>query len=149
MRLTLFQKEATTMKKNISIILAMLMLLTLSGPAMAGSDDIVNLGTAQISRGDLDRLKAMVAGDPVPAAQAPAAEYLVDLGVVQVPLDDLDQIKAMIAGTYVAPVTVAASEPMVDVGKVVISRSDLESLRLLVADHLNDVRSHLARVNLR
>jgi hypothetical protein len=137
-------KEEPTMKKNVSLILSILMLLLVAAPALAGSDDILNLATAQISRGELDRLKAMVAGDPVPAAQAPAAEYLADLGVVQVPRDDLDQIKAMIAGTYVAPVTVAASEPMVDVGKVVMSRSEFEGLKRQVRDHLQEVHALIA-----
>jgi len=137
------------MKKNISIILASLMLLVSSGLALAGTDDIINLGTAQISNGELDRLKAMVAGDPVPAAKAPVKEVQVDLGVVELPKSDMNELRAMISGAYVTPKNVAAGEPMVDAGRVIMSRSEYESLKDIVSDHLKEVRSHIARLDLR
>ncbi|HDI58892.1 MAG TPA: hypothetical protein ENF48_00810 [Desulfobacteraceae bacterium] len=137
------------MKKINWIAFAMGMLLMVSGPALAGSDEIVNLGTVEMSRGDLDRIRAMVAGEVVSEAVAPVPEPSVNLGVVELARSDLDRIRALMAGAESAPVTVASGEEIVDVGRVALPRSEFEALKMQVSDGLKKIRSHLAWVALR
>lgn len=127
----------------------MMALAMVAVPALAASDEIVNLGTVQMSRADLERLRSMVAGEPVSQAAAPVAAPRVNLGVVELAQGDLDRIRALMAGGESAPVLVAAGEEMVDLGKVVMPRSEFEALKMQVWDHLNDIRSHLAQLDLR
>ena len=130
------------MKRITVIALSTLLVLVLAGPAAAGPNDVVNLGTAQIDRSDLAQLKSMVAGTyRAPAAVAATSEPAADLGVVEMPRRELDRLQAMVAGSYIAPVgpVLAAHEEMVDVGKVAMPRSDYESLKRLVAKRLHEV----------
>lgn len=136
-------------KKCKLIGLAMVVLALVGAPALAGADDLVNLGTVAMPRGDLARLRSMVAGEAVPEAAASVAEPRVNLGVVELAQSDLDRIQALMAGAASAPVTVAAGEEMVDLGKVVMPRSEFEALKMAVSDHLEDIRSHLVQVALR
>ena len=139
------------MKKIAPIVLATLLVFTLSGPAAAGPDALVNVGTAQISRADLDQLKAMVAGRAAVASVTSPSEPKADLGVVELARKDLEQVRAMIAGTYSAPAETAfaAREETVDVGKVALSRNEYESLKRQVAGHLREVRALTAQAELR
>ena len=139
------------MKKIAPIVLATLLVITLSGPAAAGPDAWVNVGTAQISHSDLDQLRAMVAGRPPAATVALPAEPQADLGVVELARKDLDQVRAMVAGTYRAPAgtAFAARQETVDVGKVALSRSEYESLKRQVAGHLQEVRALIAQAERR
>jgi hypothetical protein len=145
----LISKEGTKMKKINRIGLVVIVLALMAAPAMAASDEIVNLGRVEMSRGDLDRLRAMVAGESVPVAQAPAVEARVNVGAVELAQNDLDRIRALMAGTASAPVMVSAREEMVDAGRVVLPRSELEALKIMVSHHLEEFRSHLARLDLR
>ncbi|MEE4609115.1 MAG: hypothetical protein V2L15_09520 [Desulfobacteraceae bacterium] len=133
------------MKKINWIVLTMGVLLFASGPALAGADDIVNLGTVEMSRGDLERLKAMVAGEPVPEASASDTEPRVNLGVVELAQSDLDRIRALMAGAESATEMAGAGEEVVNVGRVVLPRSEFEALKMQVTDHLKDIQTHLAR----
>ena len=129
------------MKRIAVITLSALLALTLAGPAAAGPSDIVNLGTAQINRGDLEQLKSMVAGTyRATASVASVVEPPADLGVVEMPRRELDKLQAMVSGTYAAPAEsmLAVRDEMVDVGKVEMPRSDFESLKRQVADHLHE-----------
>ncbi|MDD2603909.1 MAG: hypothetical protein RBR20_03050 [Desulfobacterales bacterium] len=135
------------MRKNTWIALTMGLCLLVSGPALAGSDEMVNLGTVEMSRGDLDRLRHLVAGEPVPAAEAAAVETTVNVGVVELAQSDLERIQALMAGAESAPVLVAAGEEMVNLGRVAMSRSEFEALKMQVSDHLGEVRDHLARIS--
>ena len=139
------------MKKIAPFVLATLLVITLSGPAAAGPDAFVNVGTAQISRADLDQLRAMVAGRAMVAAAPSPAEPKADLGVVELARKDLEQIQAMVAGTYSVPAETAFAvrEEAVDVGKVTLSRSEYESLKRQVAGHLREVRALIAQAELR
>jgi hypothetical protein len=129
------------MKKIFSLILGALLVLVLVGPAAAGPQDVLSLGTAQIQRADLEQLKSMVAGTYRPAAPvARMAEPDVDLGVVALSRQDLAQLQSMVAGTYVPPpnAALAAGQEWVDVGRVMISRSAYESIKRQVAERLHD-----------
>ncbi len=133
------------MKKKISIVLAMMMLLAFCAPAFAGEEEIVNVGTAQMTRGEWDRLKAMVAGKPVPKAKTPMAETKVDLGVVELSQADVDQLRSMIDGTYVASRDAGGQrQEMVDAGVVIMSRAEFESIKQQVSGHLHEVQSLVA-----
>ncbi|MDD2604281.1 MAG: hypothetical protein PHF66_05685 [Desulfobacteraceae bacterium] len=113
------------MKKSNIIGLAMV-----AAPAQVASEDIVNLGTVQMSRGDLEMLRSMVAGEPVPEVAAPVAASRVNLGVVELAQSDLDRIQALMAGAEPASPMVAAGEELINLGTVVLPRTDFEALRL-------------------
>jgi flagella basal body P-ring formation protein FlgA len=126
--------------------LVTLMVLLAAGPAMAGNLSDFNpyenlaVGTAQISRGDLARLRDLVAGRGVAQATAAPTAETVNAGVVRVSRQDLDQIRDMVAGTYQAPIAapVLAVDETVDVGKVEMRRGEFMSLKQMVARHLHD-----------
>lgn len=128
------------------LTLMALMILLAAGPALAGPqspanpDEILAVGTAQLSRAELSRLKDMVAGRQVAAAPAAPSAESIDLGVVEMPRKDLDQIASMVAGNYTAPPSRQGVTPYdpVDVGKVEMDRGEFENLRQMVARHLKD-----------
>ena len=130
------------MKKIALITLTMLLA---AGPVLAGPasnpDATLAVGTAQISRGDLARLRDMVAGRTT-ASSSPAAPLVetVDTGRVQLSRQDLDRLRAMVAGDYRAPADKAriARNEAVDVGKVVAGHHGFEQLKRMVARHLQD-----------
>lgn len=137
------------MKKIHRIAIVMGVFLLLAGPALAASGEMVNLGTVEMSRGDLEQLRAMVAGEAMPAAEAPVAEPWVNVGTVEVAQSDLDRIRALMAGAESATQMAGAGEEVVNVGRVALPRSEFEALKMQVTDHLKDIRTHLARVERR
>ncbi|MEE4607984.1 MAG: hypothetical protein V2L15_03780 [Desulfobacteraceae bacterium] len=118
------------MKKSNLIGLAMLVMAMVAAPAQAASEDIVNLGAVQMPRGDLERLKALVAGEPAPEVPAPVAGSRVNLGVVELAQSELDRIQALMAGAELASAMVAAGEELVNLGRIGLPRSDFEALKL-------------------
>jgi hypothetical protein len=137
------------MKKINRIGLVAVVLGMVAGPALAASGDILNLGTVEMSRGDLEQLRAMVAGEAMPAAEAPVAEPRVNVGTVEVAQSDLDRIRALMAGAESASQMAGAGEEVVNVGRVALPRSEFEALKMQVTDHLKDIQTHLARVERR
>ena len=126
--------------------LVTLMVILAAGPAMAGNLSDFNpyenlaVGTAQISRGDLARLRELFAGRGGAKATPASAAETVNVGVVRVSRQDLDQVRAMVAGTYRAPAAapMLAVDETVDVGKVEMRRGEFMSLKQIVARHLHD-----------
>ena len=121
------------MKKYTPIVLAILMVLSLTGLAAAGPEALVNVGTVQMSAAQWTQLKALVAGAAEPAAVPPAVEPPVNMGRVQLSGQEAVQIRAMVNGTYSAPDrAVVSADGTRNVGRVEMGNADYEALKQLV-----------------